>query len=123
MSNATNEKEFLIQQIRTQYTAKQHTEVDQLKELDNKVKRPAVVFAYVYGSISALVMGSGMSLVMTEIGAMLGLADTMVPGIVIGIVGMVMALTTYPLYNKVLSARRKKFAPQILELSEKILNG
>ena len=123
MSNATNEKEFLIQQIRTQYTAKQHTEVDQLKELDNKVKRPAVVFAYVYGSISALVMGSGMSLVMTEIGAMLGLTDTMVPGIVIGIVGMVMALTTYPLYNKVLSARRKKFAPQILELSEKILNG
>ena len=121
MSN--NDSQFLVQKIRTQYTEKQHTELDALKELDAKVKRPANAFAYTYGAVSAIVMGSGMSLVMTEIGAAIGLASAMVPGIVIGVVGMGMALSTYPIYKKMLSARKKKYAPEILKLSEKIMKG
>ena len=117
------EQEFLVQKIRTQYTEKEHTELDQLKALDTKVKRPANVFAYTFGSISAIIMGAGMSLVMTDIGATIGLASAMVPGIAIGVVGMGMALTTYPIYKKILAARRKKYAPEILKLSEKIMNG
>ena len=118
---ANNDQEFLVQKIRTQYTEKQHTELDALKALDAKVKRPANVFAYTYGSVSAIVMGSGMSLVMTELGTILGLANAMVPGIVIGVVGMAMALTTYPIYKKLLAGRKKKFAPEILALSDKLL--
>ena len=116
-----NDQEFLVQKIRTQYTEKQHTQLDALKELDAKVKRPANVFAYTYGSLGAIVMGAGMSLVMTEIGAILGLAGTMVPGIAIGVAGMTMALTTYPIYKRILGSRKKKFAPQIMELSEKLI--
>ena len=116
-----NDQEFLVQKIRTQYTEKQHTELDALKELDAKVKRPANVFAYTYGSVDAVVMGAGMSLVMTEIGAIIGLTSTMVPGIVIGVLGMGMALSTYPIYKKMLSARKKKYAPEILKRSEKLL--
>ena len=112
-----------VQKIRTQYIQKQHTELDALKALDAKVKRPANVFAYTYGSISAVVMGTGMSLVMTEIGEIIGLASAMVPGIAIGIVGMGMALSTYPIYKKLLSARKKKYAPEIMKLSEKIIKG
>ena len=118
-----HDQEFLVQKIRTQYTEKQHTELDALKELDAKVKRPANVFAYVYGSVSAIIMGAGMSLVMTEIGEIIGLANAMVPGIVVGIVGMAMALTTYPIYKKLLASRKKKYAGQILDLSEKLMNG
>ena len=116
-----NDQEFLVQKIRTQYTEKQHTELDALKELDAKVKRPANVFAYIYGSASAVIMGSGMSLVMTDIGEQIGLADTMVPGIAIGVAGMIMALVTYPIYKKILNSRKKKFAPQIMELSDKLI--
>ena len=115
------DQEFLVQKIRTQYTEKQHTELDALKELDAKVKRPANVFAYTYGSIGAIIMGAGMSLVMTEIGEIIGLASAMVPGIVIGIVGMGMALSTYPIYKRILNSRKKKYAPRIMELSEKLL--
>ncbi len=121
MSN--HDQEFLVQKIRTQYTEKEHTELDELKALDAKVKRPANVFAYIYGSISAIVMGAGMSLVMTDIGAILGLTNTMVPGIVIGILGMGLALTTYPIYKKILASRRKKYAGQILALSDQITKG
>lgn len=117
------DQELLVQKIRTQYTEKQHTELDELKELDAKVKRPANVFAYTYGSVSAIVMGSGMSLVMTEIGTIIGISNAMLPGVVIGVVGMAMALSTYPIYKKILAARKKKFAPEILALSDKIVNG
>ncbi len=117
-----NDQEFLVQKIRTQYTEKQHTELDALKALDAKVKRPANVFAYVFGSIGALIMGAGMSLVMTDIGAILGIANTMPVGIVIGIVGMAMAIANYPLYQGILANRRKKYAAKILELSDKLLD-
>ena len=117
------DQEFIVQKIRTQYTEKQHTELDALKALDAKVKKPANVFAYTYGSIGAIVMGAGMSLVMTDIGTMIGLAATMVPGILIGIAGMGMALTTYPIYKKILSSRKKKYADKILELSDRLMKG
>ena len=120
--SVNNDQEFLVQKIRTQYTEKQHTELDELKALDAKVKGPANVFAYIYGSISAMIMGCGMSLVMTDIGTTLGLADTMVPGIAIGVVGLVLALLTYPIYKGILNSRKKKYADRILTLSENILN-
>ena len=118
-----NDQEFLVQKIRTEYTEKQHTELDELKALDAKVKKPANVFAYIYGSLSAIVMGAGMSLVMTDIGSMIGLNNAMVPGILVGILGMGMALTTYPIHKGMLNARKKKYAPQILALSEKLMQG
>ena len=118
-----NDQEFLVQKIRTQYTEKEHTQLDALKELDAKVKRPANVFAYIFGSVSAIIMGSGMSLVMTDIGSSIGVEDNMAPGIIIGIVGMLMAIINYPLYKKLLASRRKKYADQIMKLSDKIMNN
>ena len=117
-----NDQEFLVQKIRSQYTEKQHTELDELKALDAKVKRPANVFACIYGYLSAIVMGAGMSLVMTDIGSYIGLESTMIPGIIVGVVGLLMALTTFPIYKRVLASRRKKYAGRILELSEKLMN-
>ena len=117
-----NDKEFLVEKIRTQYTEKETTELDSLKALDAKVKRPANLFAYIFGGISAIIMGCGMSLVMTDIGAIVGLGEAMIPGIAIGVVGMAMALLTYPIYKSILSARKKKYAKEILELSEKMIN-
>lgn len=118
-----NEKEFLVQKIRTQYTEKEHTQLDKLKELDKKVKRPANIFGYTFGSISAIVMGSGMSLVMTDIGSIIGIASPLVPGIMIGVVGLLMAIITYPMYKKILNSRKKKYADEIIKLSDSIMNN
>ena len=110
--------------IREHYTEKQITDLDTLRELDAKVKRPANVFAYVFGSISAIIMGAGMSLIMTDIAEKIGLAvDPMLPGIVIGVVGMIMALLNYPIYKGILGSRKKKYGAKILELSDKIMGG
>lgn len=116
-----NDQNFLVQKIRSQYTEREHTELDTLKALDSKVQRPANIFAYVFGVISALVMGSGMSLVMTDIGAVLGIASTMVPGVVIGVVGLAMALINYPIYKRILASRRQKHAPELLRLADELM--
>ena len=117
------DQEFMVEKIRSQYTQERHTELDALKALDARVKRPAKVFGFTWGTVGAMVMGAGMSLVMTEIGAVLGLEETLVTGIAVGVAGMVMALTTWPIYQKILTSRKKKFAEQIMELSERIMKG
>ena len=117
-----NDQQFMAQKIRTQYMEKTPSELDALRELDAKVKRPANVFAYTYGSISAIIMGAGMSLVMTDIGAFIGIKSALVPGIVIGVVGLGMALLTYPIYKGILNARKKKYGAEILKLSDRIIN-
>ena len=119
---SSNDQEFLVQKIRTQYTEKQHTELDELKALDAKVKKPANVFAYTYGCVSAVIMGAGMSLVMTDIGATIGITSALVPGILVGVVGLGMALLTYPMYKGILNSRKKKYGAEILSLSDKIMN-
>ena len=94
-----NDQQFIAQNIRAQYTEKKSTELDALRALDAKVKRPANAFAYVFGSISAIIMGAGMSLVMTEIGTILAIANSMTFGIVIGIIGMALAIINYPIHK------------------------
>lgn len=116
------EQEYLALKIRAQYVEKEHTELDALRDLDKRVKTPANVFAVVFGSISALIMGAGMSLIMTDIGETIGIAEPMIPGLVIGIVGMFMAIINYPFYKRIMSSRRKKYADKIVKLSDKIMS-
>jgi hypothetical protein len=112
-----NDQEFLVQKIRSQYTEKQYTQLDELKALDKKVKTPANVFAYIYGSVSAVIMGAGMSLIMTDIGQMLG-GFALPVGIV---AGMVLVALAYPIYERTLKKERKRIAPQILQLTDDLL--
>lgn len=117
-----NDQHFIAQEIRAQYMEKAPSEIDTLRALDARVKRPADIFAYTFGILSAIIMGSGMSLVMTDIGATIGIASALVPGIIIGVLGLGMAALTYPLYKKILNSRKKKYGAEILRLSEEIMN-
>lgn len=117
------DQKFIAEKIRSEYIKKEDTQLDALRALDTKVKRPTNIFAYVFGSISALIMGSGMSLVMTDIGNTVGINKPMTPGIAIGVIGMVMAIINYPIYNKILNSRRKKYADEIKRLSDEIVDS
>ena len=118
-----NDRQFIAKKIRAQYVEKESSELDTLRELDRKVRRPANIFAYIFGSIAAIIMGAGMSLVMTDIGAMVGILNPLVPGIVVGIIGMALALVNYPMYKAILGNRKKRYGDEILSLSEKIMNS
>ena len=109
-----------IEKIRADYTEKETTKFDELKELDRRVKRPAEIFAYTLGSVSSLVLGTGMSLAMKVIGTTLSFAMPL--GIGIGLVGLFLVSVNYPLYKRILQKRKNAYAKQIFELSDSLLN-
>ncbi len=123
-----NDKEFLVQKIRTQYTEKGITQLDVLKALDARVKQPAKLFAYIFGIVGSLVMGWGMCLGMNvmEQGTYYGVTigeNMMLQGIIIGLIGIFMVSVNYLIYSRILASRRKKYADEIVSLSDKILEG
>lgn len=115
-----NDQNFLVQKIRSEYAEKELTELDALRQLDREVKLPANIFGYTFGSVGAIIAGAGMSLTMTDLGATLGMSHSMVCGIIIGIIGLGMAVVTYPIYNKILASRKAKYRDEIFALSDKI---
>ena len=106
-----------VEKIRSQYTETKRTKLDELKEIHKSVKRPADIFAYIFGSIGALVLGGGMCLAMPEV-----VEGYMIPGIIIGIFGIVMVSANYFIYKAILNSRKKKYSNMIFELSNDILN-
>ena len=76
-----------------------------------------------FGSVSAIIMGAGMSLVMTDIAELLSIANSLPIGIAVGVVGLILAIVNYPLHNAILNSRKKKYAPAILALSDKLSRG
>ena len=117
--NAKQNKEVAL--IREKYLKKERTAMDDLHRLDTEVHRPAEIFAYIFGSISAIIMGAGMSLVMTELGAILGIAGAMPIGIALGCVGMLMASVNYPMHKRILARRRERYGARILSFSDEIM--
>lgn len=116
----TKDWNALPQKLRTEYALSHPGDLEKLKDLDAKAKTPARVFGWLYGTTSALVLGTGMSITMTKLGACLGLAEHLPVGIAIGLVGLVMAATTYPIYCRIRNHQRNRYAGEILALCEKI---
>lgn len=110
-----------IEKIREEYLPQEKglTDVEKLKGLENKVKKPAFIFSLTLGIIGSLILGVGMCLAMKIIGS----SDVhFALGIIIGIIGIALISVNYPLYKKILNARKDKYRKEILELAEKILN-
>jgi len=105
-----------VEHIRKRYVAHETTKLDELKALNKKVRRPATVFAYIFGVLGALVLGTGMCLAMKIIG------DLMLLGIAVGSVGILAVSVNYAMYQTILKAREKKYAPQILDISDELLH-
>lgn len=114
-----------IKAIRQKYAAQEQPEdkLAALRRLDAQVTEKATVVSLVLGILGALIMGSGMSLAMTDIGEVFGLNATqaMLVGIGVGVVGMVMAGMAYPAYNRMVKKQREKIAPEILRLTDELL--
>ena len=109
-----------VENIRKQYLPKEEDKMEQLRRLHNSPTRKAQAWSIALGTIGTLIMGIGMSLVMSDFGNILGTYAMMV-GIIVGIVGMVLLALAYPVYNHVLKKERARIAPEILRLTEELL--
>ena len=112
-----------IENIRKKYLPVEEDKMDRLCKLHRSAGKAAQVRALTIGVIGVLIMGCGMSLAMTDIGAVLGLSVRLswLIGIPAGLVGIVLVALAYPVYNRVLRKRREKIAPQILQLTDELL--
>lgn len=112
-----------LRKIRQKYLSQEEDRMNLIRKLDNSVTQKATMFSIIIGVIGALVMGSGMSLIMTDLGTWLGFNSilTLILGIILGFIGMVFVALAYPVYSKVLRTEREKVAPQILKLTEELM--
>ena len=89
--------------------------MEQLRRLDRSVTRKGAAVSIVMGIIGALTLGIGMCC------AMVWMGQWFVPGIVIGLVGIILVSLTYPLYTHITQKEREKVAPEILRLTDELM--
>lgn len=110
-----------IEAIRESYLPREEDKMDVLRKLHRLPEQKAQAVSIGLGVAGALVLGTGMSLCMTELGLFLG-KMAIVAGILTGLAGIALVSLAYPVYNKTLKKERERIAPQILRLTEELLN-
>ena len=116
--SAQQQKE--VEEIRKAYLPKEEDQIAELRKLHAIPTQKAQAASIAVGVIGALIMGTGMSLCMTELGAAWGMFAFII-GILIGLIGLIMVILAYPLFNRILHKERKRIAPDILRLTEELL--
>lgn len=109
-----------VEEIRKAYLPKEEDKMEQLRKLHAIPTQKAQAVSLAIGIVGALILGTGMSLCMTELGSALG-PLALILGIVVGLVGMVMVAVAYPIFNRVLKKEREKIAPEILHLTDDLM--
>ena len=112
-----------IQNIRKKYVAPEEDKMERLRRLDAGVAKKATTAALIPGIIGTLLLGFGMSLVMTELGEILGCYRffAILIGVIIGIAGMILVCCAYPIYTHTLTKEREKIAPEIIRLTDELM--
>ena len=116
--SAEQQKE--IEAIRKKYLPNEVDKMEQLRRLHSIPTQKAQAASLAVGIIGTLILGTGMSLCMTELGAALGnLAMTM--GIIVGLAGIILVALAYPIYNRTLEKERERIASEILRMTDELL--
>lgn len=113
--NYSSSQQSEIKKIREKYIPKEESKMEQLRRLDESATRPGMIVSLIVGIIGALVMGVGMCCCMVWMG------DLFIPGIIIGIIGMLSVASAYPLYSHITKKRREKLAPEIMRLTDELM--
>lgn len=104
-----------IKRLRKKYMPKEADKMEQLRRLDRSVTRKGTAVSIVVGIIGALTLGIGLCC------AMVWMGQWFVPGIVIGLVGIILISLAYPLFTRITQKEREKVAPEILRLTDELM--
>ncbi len=115
-----NTDKIYAEKIASEYAPKKTSKIIALKKLDKYVKKGAMTFSYIFGSVSSLIMGGGMSLAMGVIGG--NTFNSVLVGIIIGLVGIAGISVNYPIYKALLNKNKNKYRDDILRLSQEIID-
>ena len=112
-----------LKKIREKYTVHEESKLERLRRLDAGVTKKGMTVSIILGVLGSLILGFGMSLIMTDLSLILGSFDhlSFPIGLAIGFVGIVPIAIAYPVYKDITKAQRKKLAPEILKLTEELM--
>lgn len=105
-----------VQEIRKRYLPQEESKLDELKRLDRCVQDSGVMESLIVGIGGMLLFGLGMCLAMEVIG------NSVILGILLGLVGAVGMFAAYPVYRRIFSTAKAKYAPRILELTDELVS-
>ena len=107
-----------IKKIRDKYAppTKEETSMEQLRRLDASATKGATVVSLIVGIIGALLLGVGMCCTMVP-----GWEAYFIPGIAVGVVGIIGVIAAYPIYTHMVKRKREKLAPEIMRLSDELM--
>lgn len=118
--SATQQEE--LESIRNKYIPKEESKMEQLRRLDASVTKKANAISIGVGVVGALILGVGMSMVMSDFGRLFG-GMAMSLGILFGVIGLAVLSLAYPLYHRTLKSEREKVAPEILRLTDELMQS
>jgi len=104
-----------IKKIRSKYEEPKEDKMAYLRRLDESATRKGTLLSIVVGVIGTLILGFGMCCVMVW------QVTWFVPGILIGLLGIVILAIAYPVYLQVTKKEREKIAPEVLRLTDELL--
>lgn len=110
----SSEQQKEIEQIRKKYLPPMEDKMEQLRKLDQSTTTKGMIYSITLGIVGTLIFGLGLCCSI-EWGDIL-----LVPGIIIGLLGMITLGIAYPVYVRVTKKEREKIAPQILALTEEL---
>ena len=113
-----NTDKIIAEKIASEYAPKNTNKLQALKKLDRKAKQGAEIFAYTFGIISSLILGTGMCFAMDIIGNKT--IVTMILGIIIGLIGIFGVSINYFIYKKLLNKGKMKYGSDIIQLAKEI---
>ena len=105
-----------IRNIRKKYLPQEPKEdkMEQLRRLDRSAAKKGTCVSLIVGIAGCLLLGVGMCCTMVWTDRLF------IPGIIIGIVGMIAVTISYPLYTHITRKERERIASQILKLTEEL---
>ncbi len=104
-----------IENIRKKYMPAEEDKLELLRRLDKSVTQKGAILSLIVGIAGALIFGTGMCC------CMVWMERWFIPGIFIGIAGMIIAMLAYPLFISITKKEREKIAPEIMRLTDELL--
>lgn len=105
-----------IRRIREKYVPKEEDKLERLRRLDAGVTQKGTVTALILGVLGCLILGTGMSMIMVWGG------ELFLPGVIVGVVGLAAVMAAFPVYGHVVKKERERLAPEILRLTDELID-
>lgn len=106
-----------VKKIREKYMTRPESKMDQLRRLDESTTKKGMACSLTLGVLGSLLLGFGMCCTMLWNSALF------IPGVIVGLVGILGVALAYPLNHYLTKREQDRLAPEILKLTAELMNG